>query len=246
MNTPEKTFLGSGKFTFVKGATSEATFKTVLDGDAGGDGDAVLTPVFDVNGGIESVTIEDGGNNYTDGDIVVVSGPGTGFAATFTTNLGVIDSVTVTNAGSGYQTDFGNLVSISMNASKEELKHYGSYSGVRRVDRTVITQAELAYTLRLDEIDKRIIEVLVQAAAGTGTKTGYTALEPLKDFNIKGIGCLEIQDVDDEDGSPRIIHEYFGCELKVDGAVDFNPQNWSEASLVVTMTNPKGTFWVKD
>lgn len=245
MNTPEKTFLGSGKFTFVEGATSEATFKTIIDGDEGGAG-AVLTPTFDINGGIASIVIEDGGADYTAGSLVI-TGPGTGAAGTFTVDLdGKITGVTITTGGEGYCVDFGNVLNVSVNSSVEELKHYGSYNGVRRVDRTSITQSELAYTVRLDEIDERVLKVLMCAAPSTNSKAGYTAFEPLKNFNIKGIGVIQIQDVDDDEGAPRFIHEYFGCELKIDGAVDFDPSKWAEASLVITMTNPKGTFYVKD
>jgi len=63
---------------------------------------AILTPVV-AGGVVTSITITNGGTNYTNGAIpVIVSGVGTGALATATVTAGVVTSVTINNGGTGY------------------------------------------------------------------------------------------------------------------------------------------------
>tara|TARA_B100001559_G_scaffold321086_1_gene336134 strand:- start:3781 stop:5694 length:1914 start_codon:yes stop_codon:yes gene_type:complete len=56
-----------------------------------------------VTGSISSLTITNGGATYTAGTLSATGGGGTSFAGTYTVDgSGTIDSVTITNAGSGY------------------------------------------------------------------------------------------------------------------------------------------------
>jgi len=55
-----------------------------------------------VSGGVDSLTITDGGATYTAGTLSATGGGGSSFAGTYTVDAGVIDSVTITNAGTGY------------------------------------------------------------------------------------------------------------------------------------------------
>jgi len=47
----------------------------LIDGDAGGGGDAILTPTI-VNGVITAISIDDGGTGYTTGSLVIVNTQG--------------------------------------------------------------------------------------------------------------------------------------------------------------------------
>jgi hypothetical protein len=56
-----------------------------------------------VTGGVDSLTITNGGATYSAGTLSATGGGGSSFAGTYTVDAGVInDSVTITNAGTGY------------------------------------------------------------------------------------------------------------------------------------------------
>ena len=55
-----------------------------------------------VSGGVDSLTITDGGATYTAGTLSATGGGGSSFAGTYTVDAGVIKTVTITNAGTGY------------------------------------------------------------------------------------------------------------------------------------------------
>jgi hypothetical protein len=55
-----------------------------------------------VTGGVDSLTITDGGATYTAGTLSADGGGGSSFAGTYTVDGGVIKTVTITNAGTGY------------------------------------------------------------------------------------------------------------------------------------------------
>ena len=55
-----------------------------------------------VTGGVDSLTITDGGATYTAGTLSATGGGGSSFAGTYTVDGGVIKTVTITNAGTGY------------------------------------------------------------------------------------------------------------------------------------------------
>lgn len=51
----------------------------------------------------------------------------------------------------GYR-DFGNVAVFSLQSKSDPKMHYGSYNGVRRRDKTVVTQSEVGYQFKFDEI----------------------------------------------------------------------------------------------
>lgn len=53
-------------------------------------------------------------------------------------------------AAKGY-IDVGNVRSIAIQPEKEMVSHYGSYRGIRKKDKTIVTQSDLKYLVRLDE-----------------------------------------------------------------------------------------------
>ena len=55
-----------------------------------------------VTGGVDSLTITKGGATYSAGTLSATGGGGSSFAGTYTVDAGVINSVTITNAGTGY------------------------------------------------------------------------------------------------------------------------------------------------
>ena len=55
---------------------------------------------------------------------------------------------------------FGNVESVSIQNQAETKEHFGTYRGVRILDRVHITQLRLGYTLQLEEVDDRIVETL--------------------------------------------------------------------------------------
>jgi hypothetical protein len=74
----------------------------------------------------------------------------------------------------GY-TDFGNVLAFTPQVENEKLEHFGSYRGVRRKDKTIATQVQLVYQLRLDEWKPEILEILFGSTAGSNHTQGATS-----------------------------------------------------------------------
>lgn len=66
----------------------------------------------------------------------------------------------------GY-VDFGNIVALTPSTEPTKEEHFGSYRGVRRKDRTLITETKLQYQLRADEWNRKNLEILFGASATT-------------------------------------------------------------------------------
>lgn len=60
----------------------------------------------------------------------------------------------------GYR-DIGNIKSLNLTLDPTKVEHYGSYRGVRRKDKTVVTQNKLDYTIVLDEVTRENLELLM-------------------------------------------------------------------------------------
>jgi hypothetical protein len=72
--------------------------------------------------------------------------------------------------------DFGNIVAFTPEANLNKEEHQGSYRGVRRADKTVVTENGFSYKIRLDEWNKKNLEILFSASATTGfTQTVLSA-----------------------------------------------------------------------
>ena len=59
-------------------------------------------PAFDINGSIDSISLDSGGTGYTTAPIVTIHGDGTGASASATISGGVVDSITLDSPGFGY------------------------------------------------------------------------------------------------------------------------------------------------
>ena len=73
----------------------------------------------------------------------------------------------------GY-TDFGNIESVSISPSVTKVEHKGSYRGIKRTDRTVVSDSKLEYKIKCDELSR---DKFLYALLGTeGTNHSQTAL----------------------------------------------------------------------
>lgn len=59
-------------------------------------------PSFDVNGELDSITVDTGGSGYTTAPNIIIEGDGTGATATATLSAGAVSAITINNAGRGY------------------------------------------------------------------------------------------------------------------------------------------------
>ena len=79
-------------------------------------------------------------------------------------------------AAIGY-IDIGNVKSINLALDPTKLEHFGSYRGVKRNDKTVVTQTKLAYTLVCDELNQLVTEILLGATSnGDFSQPAFTAV----------------------------------------------------------------------
>jgi hypothetical protein len=64
--------------------------------------------------------------------------------------------------------DFGNVVAFTPEANLNKEEHQGSYRGVRRADKTVVTENGFSWKIRVDEFNRKNLELLFSASATTG------------------------------------------------------------------------------
>ncbi len=73
--------------------------------------------------------------------------------------------------------DFGNIVAFTPQVEHTEEKHIGSYRGIRRRDRTLVTEANIRYSIKLDEWNLNNLRMLFGGASGVGPgQTAQTAV----------------------------------------------------------------------
>lgn len=63
------------------------------------------------------------------------------------------DVSTVAAAKAAGFVEFGNIVAVGFKPESSKEEHRGSYRGVRRKDKTIVTEINVAYSLQLDEIN---------------------------------------------------------------------------------------------
>lgn len=64
--------------------------------------------------------------------------------------------------------DFGNMQSFSVEPDITKEEHVGSYRGVRRTDKTVVTKQQIKYKLKLDEFNLKNVERMFGGSSTTG------------------------------------------------------------------------------
>lgn len=98
------------------------------------------SPDFTTN--VDSITVINGGSNYTSNASIVILGDGTGAKATPTIKNGVISSISVTSGGTGYTqavaqiidpVGSGAVISVSLRDNEGDLRSYYYDEGVKNI-----------------------------------------------------------------------------------------------------------------
>lgn len=71
-----------------------------------------------------------------------------------------LGATTLAEAQAAGFRDIGNIKSVNTALDPTKLEHFGSYRGVRRKDKTVVTQNKLDYTIVFDELSRENLEFL--------------------------------------------------------------------------------------
>lgn len=80
------------------------------------------------------------------------------------------DAVTAADARTKGYIDLGNVVAVTPAVEPTTEDHFGSYRGVRRKDKRVVTETSVQYQVRVDEWNLKNLELLY----GATTTTGHT------------------------------------------------------------------------
>lgn len=140
----------------------------------------------------------------------------------------------------------GNVKEVTVLNEQEVKDHFGSYRGIRILDRSVTTQLRKGYKLKLDEFDHRAIQTLFYANAGADTATtpAYQTFTPFgQPQSLQGFGRLRLWDTRSQ-VNPRFIHKDFLCIVRFEG--DFSlGEDFSEYELKVDVLSPVGTVYLR-
>lgn len=72
-----------------------------------------------------------------------------------------LGATTLAEARAAGFRDIGNIKSINLALDPTKAEHFGSYRGVRRKDKTVVTQNKLEYSLVVDEVTRENLAILL-------------------------------------------------------------------------------------
>jgi hypothetical protein len=87
------------------------------------------------------------------------------------------DAASAADARTKGYVDFGNIAAFTPAVEPTVEEHFGSYRGVRRKDRVVVTENQLQYQLRADEWNRQNLEILFGATTATGhTQSALSAV----------------------------------------------------------------------
>lgn len=78
------------------------------------------------------------------------------------------DALSVSDAQAKGYLDFGNVTASTPSPEQTKEEHFGSYRGIRRVDKTAVTENKLTYKIKVDEFNKTNLEVLFGGSPTTG------------------------------------------------------------------------------
>jgi hypothetical protein len=141
---------------------------------------------------------------------------------------------------------FGNVKELTILNEQEAKDHFGSYRGVRMLDRTVTTQLRKGYKLKLDDFDHRAMMMLFHAyqSADAGTIPQYQTFTPFgMPQSLRGFGRIRLWDPADP-VNPRFVHKNFLCVVRFEG--DFSlGEDFSEYEIKVDVLSPVGTVYLK-
>lgn len=88
------------------------------------------------------------------------------------------DATSAADARTKGYIDIGNIAAFTPAVEPTKEEHFGSYRGVRRKDRVIVTENSLQYQLRADEWNMKNLEILFGATVGTGHIQAAVAAAP--------------------------------------------------------------------
>lgn len=141
---------------------------------------------------------------------------------------------------------FGNVKEVVVLNDQEVKEHFGSYRGIRILDRSVATQLRKGYRLKLDEFDHRAVQTLFYATKGddTGTNPAYETFTPFAlPQSLQGFARLRIWDTRSQ-VNPRLMHKDFFAIVRFEGEFTLG-EDFSEYQLRVDVLSPVGTVYLR-
>ena len=145
-------------------------------------------PAFDVNGELDSLSITSGGSGYSSAPTVVISGDGTGAAATATVSGGAVNTLTITSVGSGYSFAYVEFTGGSPSTAATATASLGSTeaaSAQQSVEATAISGSIDKIIVTAQGADYIAGDALVSIS---GDGTGATASPTINSAgNITGV-----------------------------------------------------------
>lgn len=142
---------------------------------------------------------------------------------------------------------FGNLKAFSFQNQGETKEHFGSYRGIKILDKVFTTQLRLGYTLQLEEVNNRTVEHLFYGKLGEATDTTpkYATIKPLqRPQSLNGFARLRIWDGHDME-NPRLVHKDFYCNVRLNNQPELADE-WFGYELKVDVLSPVGTVFLRD
>lgn len=141
---------------------------------------------------------------------------------------------------------FGNVKEVTVLNEQEVKEHFGSYRGIRILDRSTTTQVRKGYRIKLDEVDKRAIIALFYAAQGANTVSDpvYETFTPFgQPQSLRGFARLRLWDTTSE-VNPRFLHKDFACVVRFEGDLTLG-DDFTDYELKVDVLSPVGTVYLR-
>lgn len=146
----------------------------------------------------------------------------------------------------GASAAFGNVKELTVMNEQEVKDHFGSYRGVRVLDESVTTQLRKGYKLKLDEFERRAVQMLFYGTQGADTMTDpdYETFVPFaQPQSLRGFARIRMWDTRSQ-VNPRFIHKDFFCVVRFEG--DFSlGDDFAEYELKVDVLSPVGTAYLR-
>jgi hypothetical protein len=162
----------------------------------------------------------------------------------------ILGSVTAPRFESVYDDSsavFGNIKEVVIQNEQEVKEHFGSYRGLRLLDRSVTTQLRKSYKLKLDEIDHRAIVALFYAEKGSDAlldgKSYNTFVPFTQPQSLNGFARLRIWD-DLSNTKPRLIHKDFRAIVRFEGDLTLG-EDFVDYEIKVDVLSPVGTVYLR-
>ncbi|MEE4212845.1 MAG: hypothetical protein V2I43_26665 [Parvularcula sp.] len=142
----------------------------------------------------------------------------------------------------------GNVKAFTFQQQGETKEHFGSYGGVKILDRVYTTMLRLGYTLQVEQASEFGLQTLFYGDEATGAglyNWNYRAFTPLQNSQgFKGFGRLEIWDAAMPQ-VPRLVHKDFYCSIRLNNQPEFG-DDWFSYELKVDVLSPVGKVYFRN